>query len=361
MPITSQSEQPQQPQGPAKVSFSRTLPGMSGNTAPIAGTEEGPRFREAAQPQRAAARGAEQQADGGEGDEAPDASDSVRLGLLARQDRAARARLQSAEAAERRLKTMEERINARDEQLRTEEAKRAEWRRDPKKLLMDFGFSPEAAMQFMLNKEKLTPDQLLAANLEERLEQERAANEAGLQKLRDEQAQALATAEAEEARQEQERQAEEERVAIEELNSDIGEVLTGDPKSFPLLAQAEKKRPGAGTSAVFTRLQGISDEVMKERGRRPQITTKMLEQACTDVEAAARAEYQELLENEDTAAALQRAPAPRRPNTLTNDLGRRVGAPVREVQQGKTETVAEKTARVKRQLDGILNGARQRG
>lgn len=356
MPITSQSEQPQQPQGPAKVSFTRSLPGMNGNQAPIPGTEEAPRFREAAQPVRAAP--AAEQVEGEEGDEAPDASDSVRLGLLARQDRAARARLQQAEAAERRLQALEARLNARDASLKTEEEKRAEWRRDPKKLLMDHGYSPDAALQFMLNKEKLTPDQQLAVSLEERLEQERAASAAETQKLRDELAQAKATEEAEQAEQAKMEQAEQERLAIEGLNADIGEVLTGDAKSYPLLAAADKKRPGAGSRAVFDRVQAISQEIHNERGRWPQITTKMLERACADVEAAARAEYQELLENEDTAAALQRPPAQRRPNTITNDLGRRVGGPVPAPVAGKTETYAEKTQRVKAQLDGILRRPR---
>jgi hypothetical protein len=337
---------PQQPGGPAKYVPTRNSPGMGPNTAPIDERAMPPGTKPAAEAGAAGEVDQEQPGAEGEGEEGK-GPDSWRFAKLAEKDRIARDRLNAARAAEGRLKSREEELGQREAALRAEEQKRATWRSNPAQLLRDHGFVPEAALQFMLNGEKLTPEQELARQVDQRLEQERTSRTEELERIRQEQLQR--EQERDDGAREQERRdlAAQEQAAVDELHADIGDVVSGDAKSFPVLQKAGAR----AEAAVFQRLNEISDKQLRETGRRPPVTTKMIERAAADVEAAARKELQETLSDQHVAEALGVGrPAPRQVRTLTTDL------PIRQsvkdqAELQRQETEAEKRERVKRMIE----------
>jgi hypothetical protein len=348
--ITLAGATPEKPaQGPAKYVPRRMSPGMHGNTAPIPGADQPPRVA-GLPPQPEVPQGTQegqQEQPGQQGDDI-----TWRLGLVAQKDRKARQRQEAAKAAEARAKTREEALNAREARLAAEEEIRTEWRKNPAKLLRDHGYVPEAALQFMLNGEKLTPEQQLAATMDQRLAEADRKREEDLQRVRDEQAQRDAEREADQAKLDQQALTQEEEFGVQELQADIGAIVEGDPKAFPVLSHAEKKKPGNGVNAIFMRVQEISDEEYAQSGRRIPLTTKLLERAAVEVEEAARVELQESLTDPAFAAAIglgNRPPPPRRPQTITNRLE---AAPERGAQE-QPETETQKRARVIAYLDGM--------
>lgn len=349
MIFTSASAAPAGAPAPAaKYSPARTSPGMTGNTAPLPNAP-------APQQQAPAEPGQEEQQESGTEEQQPDADLSRRLGIVAQKDRKARERLDEARAAEASVKAREEQLAAREASLKAEEERRAGWRKNPKALLQDHGFVPEAALQFMLAGEKLSPEQRLAITVDERLAAERAAVDERLEAMREEQRQEQAKREAEDAEQAKQELSQQEQIAVQELQADIGEIVAGDPKAFALVRKAGKN----GIAAVYEHLSTISDQQYKEMGRRPPITTKMLERAAREIEAAARKEMQEAMADPDWSQAVgvgtvRQAVAPR---TLTNRLPPATTPPPAGERQ---ETEAEKRERVKRELDGIFERGRAR-
>lgn len=354
--VTPAGNTPAQPNGPPKYVMTRNSPGMGTNTAPIdqralpPGSPGGAAARPAdangrtiEQPAGAAAD-VEQEGASEEGDGTP-GGESWRFAKLAEKDRQARTRLDQAKAAEARLKEQGDALARREAAIAAEETKRATWRTNPAQLLRDHGFVPESALQFMLNGEKLSPEQKLALDVDQRLEQERGARVKDLEQLRQEQAQRDQEREQADREQEEREQTSQQQAAVAELHADIGDVVSGDPKSFPLLHRAGER---AGP-AVFQRLNEISDKTMRETGRRPPVTTKMIERAAADVEAAARKEMQETLSDPNVASVLGvNRTAPRQQRTLSNDMPQRQSV---TEQQERPETEAEKRERVKREIE----------
>lgn len=357
--VTPAGNTPAQPNGPPKYVMTRNSPGMGTNTAPIdqRALPPGSPGGAVARPADANGRTVEQPAGveaeveqpGGEGTgeegEGSQGGESWRFAKLAEKDRQARTRLDQAKAAEARLKEQSDSLGRREAALAAEDAKRATWRSNPAALLRDHGFVPEAALQFMLNGEKLSPEQKLALDVDQRLEQERGARAKDLEQLRQEQAQRDQEREQADREQEQREQTSQQQAAVAELHADIGDVVAGDPKSFPLLHRSGER---AGP-AVFQRLNEISDKIMRETGRRPPVTTKMIERAAVDVEAAARKEMQETLSDPNVASVLGVGrSAPRTQRTLSNDMPQRQSV---TEQQERPETEAEKRERVKRDIE----------
>lgn len=332
------SEKPAVTYKPARMS-----PSMAASTAPIPGAGEPVRVRGVAQPQPQEPQGEPDQGDAeeeGTPDEIAQRADlTKRLALLADKDRRIRQRQKQAAEMEARIKAREEEFAAREARIKEWEAQDAERKRNPRKALMDYGFSPEAALQFELNKGQLTPEQQAALKLDETLAAERQRTAAELQAIRDEQARVLKEREEQEAKAAQEAEAEQERAAIEELHTEIGDVLQADGEAFPLLTMS-----GDNASAVvFARIQELSDQHFEKTGRRPPVTTRLIEQAAKQVEADARKE----LEQANEKLGFRPQQIPRRPQTLTN------GAPKRPAQgqPPQQETEAEKRARVLAAID----------
>lgn len=367
--VTPVGAAPQAPAGPAKYVPHRSSPSMAPSQAPIderalppgtapGGAKPPPR---APVPGAAAADGEPiegQEGDAGEGDEQEKGPDAWRFAKLAEKDRIARKRVEVAQAAEARLKALEDRINAREAAVKADEDRRAIWRRDPAALLRDHGYNAEAALQYMLNGEKLTPQQEFAASLDDKLTKEREAREAEMQRIRDEQTEREKARDDEQRKQQEDQHAQAEQLAVQELHADIGDVITGDAKGYSLLQKSGER----GVAAVYQRLNELSDKQLKETGRRPPLTTKMLERAAAEVEADARKELQETLSDEEIADALgiavrPRPPAPRgaRPSTLTSGMAAR--GQLREPTEA--ETAAQKKARVVQQIEGIWQKTRR--
>lgn len=367
------SQQTAQPAAPAKYAPTRTSPSMTGNTAPIDGVEPGkPAPQVARQPPPAQARqpvpeqvdGEQPAAEGadGEGGEQPgqpDPDTAWRLAIVARKDAEARKRIDAAKAAEARLKAAEDALAKREEAIKAEEARRATWRQNPAALLRDHGFVPEAALQFMLNGEKLTPEQQLAAQLDQRLEASQRQQQEEIRRLREEQATAAEQARQEEEKRQQAQLTEQQQAAVEELQAEIGQLVEQDGKAYPLLRKAGAR----GISTVFARLEEHSNQQLEQTGKRPLITTKLLERMAQQVEADARKELQETYTDPEIAAALglpaQRpsATVPARPRTLTNQIP--AAAPARQPE--RPETDAERRERVKAQLDVMFRRRQQGG
>jgi hypothetical protein len=319
--------------------------GMGVSSAPIPGEQ---RAAPPAAREEPAAEAEETPAE----EQQPDAETSRRLGLVARKDKEATRRMDAAAAAEKRLADMEARLTAREKALEAEESKRSEWRKNPRRLLEDNGFVPEAALQFMFNKEKLTPDQQLAVTLDERLEQQQRAMDDKIAALREEEKQARDALDAENRKKEQERLSEEEQIAVQEIQNDIGEIVAGDPKSFPLIARTGER----GINEVYDQLEVLSNKEFEASGRRPQITTRLLEKAAKEVEDRWRAEAKQMFDDPELRAALGAPAARPPPRTLSNSL--------RPAPKAATppagETAAEKHMRVRAELDRILGIGRAR-
>jgi len=324
----------------------RTSPSMGSSTAPIPGADKPVQFRGA--PQAPATAGEAP----GEEEVAPEemaqrADLSKRLGLVAEKDRRARERIRQASEAEAAQKARDEALAAREARIAEWEARDAERRRDPIRALRDYGYSPEAALQVAVQNGKLTPEQEAALRLDEQLAAEREKTQAELQAIRDEQAKQLEERDAEAERQAKEAEEAAEQSAVEELHADIGEVIVGGKDSFPILAKSK-----AAAAAVFEAIADWSDVELKKTGRRPQVTTKVIERFVTDLEAQARKEVEEL----NAELGLAPSPAPRRPQTLTNGAPQRrpTATPERRAAEPeRVETEAERRSRVIAQLEEI--------
>lgn len=336
--VTPSTSNSQQPGGPAKYVPTRNTPGMAPNTAPIDERSMPPGTNPGA---AAGAPGADEHAPGGEQDGEEGRPESWRFAKLAEKDKAARDRLDRAKAAEAALKTRQDELAQREASLKAEEDRRAAWKRNPAQLLRDHGFVPEAALQFMLSGEKLTPEQELAMRVDQRVEEATRKSAEEVERLRQEQLEREQQRDEEARRQERAELAEQERAAVDELHGDIAEVVTGDAKAFPLLQRSGER----AAPAVFKRLSEISEKQMKETGRRPPITTKMIERAAAEVEAAARAELQEALADQNVAASLGvgRVAPPRAQRQLTNAMPTRQSVteetPGQETEQQKRDRV----------------------
>lgn len=330
----------------------RTSPSMGSSSSPIPGAGQGVQLRGV--PQEPGQAPGEAGGEGGEEEGAPEeiaarADLSRRLGILAQKDKRIRERQQLAAEAETRTKAREEQLAAREAQIQKWEAEDAERRKSPRKALRDYGFTPEAALQYELSGGKLTAEQEAALRLDETLAAERERTQAELQAIRDEQARILEERQQQDEEAEQATANEQEQLAVQEMQADIGAIIEADEKAFPLLAMSK-----GGVSAVYSRIEEISDEEFQKTGRRPPITTKLLERAAKWVEDAARKEL------EETNAKLGYRPAPlppRAPRTLSNaPLQRRAAAePTPE-----EESPSEKRARVTAHLDQLFGRAPRR-
>jgi hypothetical protein len=340
------TQSPENPGGTpaAKYSLPTRPSSMGMNTAPIAGVEPPAVTEQAAD--------AEQQAEPGIEEQPSDIG--WRLGKVARKEREARQLRQAAKAAEAQVRAREDAVAAREARLQAEEERRGVWRQNPAALLRDHGYVPEAALQFMLNGERMTPEQQLAATVDQRLaEQERATGEQ-LEALRKEQEQRDAEREADLARQQEQELTQQEQIAVQETQTEIADIVAGDPKAFPLVRRAGDR----GVRAIYQRVNELWEEQTQRLGRPSPITTKMLERAAGEVEAAARKELQDGLADPEVAAALGMGARPIRQRTLTNNAP---PAAVARGAAGGEETASEKYERVKREVAARLGVGRGQG
>jgi hypothetical protein len=366
MPLTGNispaGQTPEKSTGPAKYAPARSTPSMVGNTAPIPGVDqEQPQQRRAQAPAAAETGGEQEQdtgADDGEGTGERAGDDvSWRLSVVAKQSAQARQLLKEAKEAQAALKA--ERAAAAAERAQIDAWKKddAERRKSPRKVLMDYGYSPEAALQYELAGGKLTPEQQLAVNFDQRLNETQEQFEQRLQQQRQEDEQRRDQERQEQDRQDRERLAAQEELAVQEMQADIGDIITGDPKAYGLIAAAEKRGAGRGVAAIYDQVQRDAEAFQQQNGRWPPITTKMLERAAAKVEAAARKELQETMADPELAATLgiqARPPVPR-----TQQLTNRIPpASARPAQAREGENENEKRERVKGMLDDIF---RRRG
>jgi hypothetical protein len=187
---------------------------MNGNTAPIPGVEQ-------EQPQRpagAAGPGDDQGTEGegeGEGERRDDVS--WRLGVVSKQAAQARQLLAEAKQAQAQLKAEREQLALDRKRIDDWNKQDADRRKSPRKVLLDYGFSPEAALQYELAGGKLTPEQQLAVNLEQRLDETSQQFEQRLLQQREEDEQRRVKEREDQDRADRQALAEQEQTAIAEL------------------------------------------------------------------------------------------------------------------------------------------------
>lgn len=203
----------------------------------------------------------------------------------------------------------------------------------------------------MVQGQKLTTEQQVA-QLQAELSQAKTLTQKELADLEARTAQALADREAEEARQAQEQQQSQAQMAVEAMKGDISEVIAGD-RNLKLVRTAGQN----GVNAVFSRIEAWSDRVAAQTGRRPLITTKVIEAAVFDVESEGREELRTtVLSDPDLLRDMGVLPgntrlAPPAPRTLANAMP---PAPTqRQVEQQRRETEGERRARVVAALEAL--------
>ena len=324
--------------------------GPAAPTAPIPGS---------AMPPQAPVRQAAPQEEAPETQQEEAGRESWRLAKVAQKDKAARERLAEARAVEARIKADREALEAREAKYRERETLEAELRRNPRKALEHFGFNPEAALQFMLNGEKLTPEQQLAASVDARISESERRHQEDLQRLRDEDAEREKRREAESARESQQRAEQDHAMAIQEFKGEIVQFLEEEP-GFKLI----RKMGRGGVDAVFEEIDehyNRTAEQDRARGGKGVGQRLSLKDAAELVKARALKEAQDYLADEEIATELGLRSAQRyarpAPPTLTNRG--MAPAPVTPQPQ-REETVQEKTERVKAFIEQQLRQGRAR-
>ncbi len=265
-------------------------------------------------------------------------------------DRAARQRLEAARALEARVKGEAEALAKREAALKAQEEQRTVWRQNPTELLRAHGFNPEAALQFMLNGQQLTPEQKLAATVDARLAEAERRTQEELNRIRDEEARRELSRQEQSKKAEEEFRAKEAEFAVAEFKQEIADFLEADP-GYKIVTRLAGAR---GVDAIFDAI----DEEFRNTGKR--ITTK---QAADKVRGQLIQQAQEVIADQEVAeqlgvalrsgqpAAPGRAPPPR---TLTNSLG----PASNQGQVQRPETDAEKRARVTAQIEALRRQGR---
>jgi hypothetical protein len=338
-PANNPNASPVTPSAPAKYLPSRAAFGSMAPTAPIPVLPQGGTGPDAPGP----GAGPQERES-----EARPKVDAWTLAQEARADKLLRQRTQALRAEENRVKAEREEI----EQWRASDRERRE---NPSKLLRDYGFVPEAVLQHQLQGERLTSEQKLAV-MEERLAQTEQHTAEQFQELAERTAREQREAEAKIAKRLEEGDASAAEADAQELRADIADVIATDADRFKLLVRAGER----AAPMVYERLHQLSDEEFQATGRRPPITTRLIERAVLEVQEAALEDYRRMRADvPDLDAMAGLAPAPyartRIPQTLQNALPREVsltppgGAPP----AGRAETENERRARMIATIDRI--------
>ena len=278
-----------------------------------------------------------------------------RIAAAARRDRVARDERRAARAEREALRAERGRVQARaaelDAQVKTSAEQRARYQKDPAALLQDYGWQPETALQYMVQGQKLTPEQKLA-ELESELQQTRQMTQKEVQDLEQRTAQALAEREAEQTKQADQARQSQVQAAVEAMKGDIAEVIAGD-QNLKLMRTAGPR----GVEAVYARIEQWSDRAYQQSGRRPLITTKVIEAAVADIETEARDEIRErvlsdpdLLRDMGVLPGVRMAPAPR---TIAQNMPPAPGVQRQQQEQQRRETDSERRARVVAALEAL--------
>jgi len=310
-------------------------------TAPIPGVAPAPSRVALGQTQEG-----EEQVDTGQPAEG---SDAWRLAQLAQKDKLARQRSEEARRMEARARAAQEEIRKQQEafeaRLQEFEQRQERWRRDPAALLRDNGFNPEAALQFMLNGEKLTPEQQAAALVDARLREAQRQQQAEAAALREELARNQKTAEEQRRRAEEAERNQEAEAAIADFKGEISEVIQADPEAYEILGQMGER----GVNAVFDHI----DKAFTETGKRMSV-----KQAAAEMENMAVEDAREWLGKSKKLAGLAGAPFRAAvPRTLTNRIAASPG-PAPQPQPG--ETSAQQRDRVRAVVEAALRAGRIR-
>ena len=190
----------------------------------------------------------------------------------------------------------------------------------------------------MLNGEKLTPEQQLAATVDAKLTDAEKRHQEELKALREE----TDRKEKERAAQaEKDREAQrlaDEQAAIREFKAEIAEVIAADPEGFEILNMAGDR----GVEVVFSYI----DDQFAKTGKRVSV-----KDAAAAVEQAEIDQARGFVQRSKKLAALYGAPVARQPapRTLSNRM-----PPAPPTTEQRPETAQQRRDRVKAQIDQIF-------
>lgn len=236
---------------------------------------------------------------------------------LAKEEAKLRAREQHARATMEQFRAAQQQLESEREQRRSLEA---EYRKNPQKLIHDFGFTLEAVNKFVLNKGKLDPSDEVA-QMRAELERERAAQREQEQRRQREQ------------EEYQRRASEQERTYAHQQALDaVTRIGQQSAEQFPLLSRAFNKSPVYAAS-LAEQAVAMFENHYNQHGRTLDINTifghienELAGFADLYTSNSNQAQVQPPSPPAQSKPGTKAPPVKKSPSTLTNDIAHdRVG------------------------------------